>query len=186
MASSPITSWKIDGEIMETVRDFISGGSKITADGDCSHESKRHLCLERKTMTNLDSVFKKWRNYFNNKGPTSQNYGLSSSHVWMWELDYKESWVLKNWFFWNVVLEMTLESPLDSKIKPVTLKGNQSWIFIGRTDAKTEAPILWPPDAKNQLIGKDTDAGKDWRWEKGMKEDEVVGWHHRLNRYEFE
>ena len=106
----------------------------------------------------------------------------------MWELDYKESWAPKNWCFWTVVLEKTLESPLDcKKIKPVHPKGNQSWIFIGRTDAEAETPILWPPDAKNWLTGKDPDAGKNWRQEeKGMTEDEMVGWHHRLNRHEFE
>ena len=106
--------------------------------------------------------------------------GFPSSHVWMWELDHKESWVLKNWCFWTVVLEKTLESPLDCKeIQPVNPKGNQSWIFIGGTDAEAEAPILWPPDAKNWLIGNDPDAGKDWRQEeKGMIQDEVVGWHH--------
>ena len=109
-----------------------------------------------------------------------------SRHVWMWELDHKESWVLKNWCFWTVVLEKTLESPLDYKeIQPVTPKGNQSWIFNGRTDA--EAPILWPPDAKHWLIGKDPDAGEDWgQEEKGTTEDEMVGWHHRLNGHEFE
>jgi len=106
----------------------------------------------------------KLRHYFANKGLSSQSYSFSSSHVWMWELDYKESWTLKNWCFWTVVLEKTLESPLACKeIQPVQPKGNQSWIFIGRTDAEAEAPILWPPDVKNWLIGKDPDAGKDWR-----------------------
>ena len=116
---------------------------------------------------------KKQRHYVVNKGPSSQGYGFSSSHVWMWELDYKESWVLKNGCFWTVVLEKTLESPLDSKeIQPAHLKGNQSWIFIGRTDAEAETPKLWPPDVKNWLIWKDPDAGKDSRWEeKGMTED---------------
>ena len=106
----------------------------------------------------------------------------------MWELDYKESWVLKNWCFWTVVLEKTLESPLDCKeIQPVHPKGNQSWIFIGRTDAEAEMPILWPPDAKSWLIWKDPDAGKDWSWEKkGTTEDEMVRWHHRINVHEFE
>ena len=106
----------------------------------------------------------------------------------MWELDYKESWVLKNWCFWTVVLEKTPESPLDCKeIQPVHPKGNQSWIFIWRADAEAEAPILWPPDEKNWLIGKDPDAGKDWGWEeKGMTEDEMVGWHHWLDGHEFE
>ena len=109
---------------------------------------------------------KKQRHYFANKCLTSQSYGFSSSHVWMWEVDYKESWALKNWCFWTVVLEKTLESPLDCKdIQPVNPKGNQSWIFIGRTDFEAETPILWPPDVKKGLIWKDPDAGKDWRWE---------------------
>ena len=126
---------------------------------------------------------KKQRNKFTKKGTSSQSYDFSSSHVQMWELDYKESWALKNWHFWTVVLEKTLESPLDFKeIQPVHPKGDQSWIFIGRTDAEAETPILWSPDAKNWLIWKDPDAGKDWRWkEKGTTEDEMVGWHHRLN-----
>ena len=131
---------------------------------------------------------KNQRWYFANKGSSSQSYGFSSSHVWMWELDYKESWMLKNWCFWTVVLEKTLESPLDCKeIKPVNRKGNQSWIFIGRTDVEAEAPTLWPPDMMPWLTGKDPDAGKDWRQEeKGMTEDEMVGWHHQLNGHEFE
>ena len=106
----------------------------------------------------------------------------------MWELDYKESWALKNWCFWTVVLEKTFKSPLNSKeIKPVHPKGNQSWIFIERTDIEAETPILWPPDVKNWLIGKDPDAGEDWRQEeKGATEDELVGWHHRLKEHEFE
>ena len=122
---------------------------------------------------------KKQRHYFANKDLSSQSYGFSSSHIWMWELDYKESWVSKNWCFWTVVLEKTLESPLDQKqIKLVHHKGDQSWIFIARTDAEAEIPILWPPDAKSWLIWKDPDAGKDWRQEKGTTEDEMVGWHH--------
>ena len=125
MASSPITWWQIDGETMETVRDFILGGSKITADGDCSHEIKRCLLLGRKAMTNLDSILKS--RDITNKGPFSQGYGFSSSHVWMWELDYKESWAPKNWCFWTVVLEKTLESPSDCKeIQPVNPRRNQS------------------------------------------------------------
>ena len=124
------------------------------------------------------------RHYFANKGPSSQGYGFSSSHVWM---DYKESWVQKNWSFWTVVLEKTLESPLDCKeTQPVHPKENQSWIIIERTDVEAETPILWPPDAKSWLIWKDPDAGKNWRWEKGMIEDEMVGWHQRLNGHEFE
>ena len=130
---------------------------------------------------------KKQRHHFANKGPYSQNYSFSSSHVQMWELDHKEGWALKNWCFLIVVLEKTLESLLHSKIKPVIPKGNQPQIFIGRTDAEAKAPILWPLDAKNQLIGKDPDARKDWRQEeKGMTEDEMVGWHHWLNGHEFD
>ena len=122
------------------------------------------------------------------QGLCSQSYGFSSSHVWMWELDHKESWAPKNCCFWTVVLEKTLESPLDCKeIKPVHPIGNQSWIFIGRTDAEGEAPILWPPDGKNRLIGKDPDAGKDRREEeKETREAEMVGWHHWFNGHEFE
>ena len=129
---------------------------------------------------------KKQRHYFTDKGPSSQNYGFSSSHVWMWELDYKECLVPENWCFWTVVLKKTLESPLDSKeIKLVNPKRNQLWIFIRKTDA--EVRILWPPDAKSLLIRKDTDAGKDWRQEeKGTTEDEIVGWNHQLNGHEFE
>ena len=131
---------------------------------------------------------KEQRHYFTNKGPSSQSYNFSSNHVWLWELDYKESWVPKNWCFWTVVLEKTLKSPLDCKeIQPVHLKRNQSWIFIGRTDAEAETPIIWPPDAKNWLTGKDPDAGKDWRREeKGRTENEMVGWHPRLSGHEFE
>ena len=121
------------------------------------------------------------------KGPPSQSYGFSSSHVWMWELDYKESWAPKNWCFWTVVLEKTLESPLDCKeIKPVNPKGNQSWIFIERTDAEAETLRLWPPDVKNWLIGKDPVPGKGWRQEKGMTKDKMVGWYHRLDVHELE
>ena len=115
MASSPISSWKIDEQKVETVADFIFLGSKITAEGDCSHEIKRCLLLGRKVTINLDIILKKQRHYFDDKGPSSQSYGFSSSHVWMWELDHKEVWVLKNWCFWTVVLEKTLESPLDCK-----------------------------------------------------------------------
>ena len=131
---------------------------------------------------------KKQRYYFASKGPCSQIYGFSSSHVWMWELEYKKSWVPKNWCFWTVVLEKTLESPLDCKeIQPVHPKGNQSWIFIGRTDAEAETPILWPPDAKSWLVGRDPDVGKDWNQEaKGMTEDEMIEWNHQLEGHEFE
>ena len=145
-------------------------------------EIKRCLLLGRKVMTSLDSILKS-RHYFANKGPSSQSYGFLSSHVWMWELDCKERWVLKNWCFWTVVLEKTLESPLDCKeIQPVHPKGDaMNWVFTGRTDAEAETPIRWPPDVKNCLIGK------DWRQEeKGMKEDGMVGWHPQLNGHEFE
>ena len=174
-------------ETMETVIDFILWGSKITVDGDCSREIKT-LAPWKKTYDQPRQHIKKQRHYFAYKSPSSRYFGFSSSHVWMWELDYKESWAPKNWCFWIVVLEKTLESPLDcKKIKPVNPKGNESWICIGKTDAKAEAPVLWPPDAKNWLIGKDPDAGKDWRWEeKGMTEHEMVGWHHQLDGHEFE
>ena len=131
---------------------------------------------------------KKQRYHFAGKGPYSQSYGFSSSHVWMWALDHKEGCWPKNWWFWTVVLEKTLESPLDCKdIKSVNPKGNPPWVFIGRTDAEAEAPVLWPPDVKNWLIGKDPDAGQDRRLEeKGMTEDEFVGWRHWHDGHEFE
>ena len=138
MTYGPSTSWQTDGETMETVTDYILGGSKITADGDYSHEIKRCLLLGRKVMTNLGNILKS-RHYVADNSPSSQSYGFSSSSVWTWELDCKESWVPKNWCFWTVVLEKTLESPLDCKeIKPVHPKGNQSWIFIGGTDAEVK------------------------------------------------
>ena len=176
MASGLTTSWQIDGQIdgetMETVTDFIILGSKITADGDCSLEIKRRLLLGKKSYDQPRKHIKKQRHYFVNKGPSSQSYGFSSSHVWLWELDYKESWVPKNWCFWTAVLEKTLES---KEIKPIDPKGNQPWILTGRTDAKAEAPVLWPPDAKNWLIRKDPDSGKNWGQEKkGAAENEMV------------
>ena len=142
----------------------------------------------KKSYNQPTQHIKKKRHYFANKGPSSQSYGFSSSHVWMWELDYKESWALKHWCFWTVVLEKTLESPLDCKeIQSVHPKGYQSWIFIGRTDVEAETPILWLPDMKSWLIWKDPDAGKDWRQEEnGTTEDEMVRWHHWLNGHEFE
>ena len=130
---------------------------------------------------------KKQRHHFANKRLYSQSYGFSASHMRMWELDHKEGWALKNWCFQSVVLEKTLESPVDSKeIQPVHPKGNQPWIFIGKTDTEAEAPILWPPDTKSQIFGKDPDAGKDWRQEMETTEDEIVGWYHRLNGHGFE
>ena len=159
---------------METVADFIFLGFKITADGDCSHEIKTPAPW-KKSYDKPRQNIKKQRHRFADKGPSSQSYGFSSSHVWVWELDYKESWALKNWCFRIVVLK-TLESPLDwREIKSVNPKGNQPWIFIGRTDTEAEAPKFWPSDAKSQLIGKDLDAGKDWgREEKGVTEDKMV------------
>ena len=186
MVFSPITSWQVDGETMETVRDFIFSGSKITADGDCSHEIKS-LLLERKVMTNLDSKLK------SRDIPLLTKVYLVKAMVFPIVMcgyvscTIKESWVSKNWCFWTVVLEKT-ETPLDCKeIQPLNLNGNQSWIFTGRTDAEAGVPILWPPDVKNWLIWKDPDAGKGWRREeKGTTEDEMAGWHHRLNGHEFE
>ena len=186
MEPGPITSCQIDGETMETMADFILGGPKITADSDCSNEIKRRLLLGRKVMTNLDSIFK------------SRDITLPTKvrlvKVMVFPVvmygceDYKESWAPKNWCFWTVVLKKTLESPFHCKeIQSVYPKGNQSWIFIGRTDAKAETPIFWPPDVKNWLIWKDPDAGKDWRREKkGSTEDEMVGWYHWLDGHEFE
>ena len=172
---------------METVRDFILGGSKITADGDWRHEIKRCFCIGRKATTNLHSILKSRDITLSTKVHLVKAmvfpvvmYGCES-----WTM---ESWELKNWCFGTVVLEKTLESPLDCKeIQPVHPKGNQTLIFMGRTDAEAETPILWPPDGKNWLIWKDPDPGKYWRQEeKRMTEDEMVGWHHRLHGQEFE
>ena len=182
MASSPITSWQINGE---TVADFIFLGSKITADGECSHEIKKRLLLQRKVTSNLDSILKSRDITLPTKVSLVKamvfpvvRYGCKSWSV--------KSWAMKNWCFWTVVLEKTLESPLDcKKIQPVHPKGDKSWVFIGRTDDEAETPVLWPPDAKNWFTGKDPDAGKDWRQEKGMTEDEMVRWHHRFNGHEF-
>ena len=185
MASSPITPWQIYGETMETVRDFIFLASKITADGDCSQDIKRRLFLGRKAMTNLDSILKS--RDIAGKGPSSQSCGFSSSHVRIWELDYKESWAPRNWCFWTVVLEKTLESPLDCKdIQPVHPKGNQFWILTEGLMLKLKLQyfchLMWRTDS----LEKNPDAGKDWRQEeKGTTEDEMVGWHHWLNGLEF-
>ena len=141
----------------------------------------------KKSYDKPRQLIKKQKRHFAVKSLYSQSYGFSSSYVWMWELNHKVSWAPKNLSFWTVVLEKTLESPLDCKeIQPVNLQENQSWIFIGRTDAEAETPILWLPDGKNWRIRKDPVAGKDWRWEKGMTEDEMVGWHHWLDGHEFE
>jgi len=168
MTSSPTTLWQIDGEKLEAVPDFIFLCSKITVDGDCSHEIKKTLAPWKKSYNKPKQHVKKQRHYFANKGPPSQSYGFSSSHVQMWNLNHKEGWALKNLCFWIVILEKTLESPLDNKeIKPINPKGNQPWIFTERIDA--EAAILRPPDAKSQLIGKDPNAGKDCRRKRGWQ-----------------
>ena len=159
MASSPTTSWQIDGGAIGTVTGFIFLGSRITADGDCNHEIKRHLLLGRNAMANLDSILKSRDITLPTKVHIVKAMVFPSSNVLMWELVHKD-WALKNWCFWIVVLEKTLGCPLDCKeSKPVNPKGNQSWVFIGGTDA--EVPILWPSDAKNWLTGKHPDAGKD-------------------------
>ena len=187
IASGPIISWQIDGETVEAVTDFILEGSKITADGDCSHEIKRHLLLGRKVMTYLDSILKSRDITL----PTKVH--LVRAMVFPVVMYGYESWTIKKaerrridafeLWCWRRLLR-----PLDCKeIQPVHPKGNQSWIFIGRTDAEAETAMLWPPNEKNWLTWKDPDAGKDWRWEEqGTTEDEMVGWHHQLNGHEFE
>ena len=188
MGSGPISLWQIDGETMETVTDFIFLGPKITADGDYSHEIKRHLLLGREIMTNLDSILK------SRDMTLLTKVCLVKAMVFPVVMYGCKSWTIKKaeWrridafelWCWRRILRV----PLDCKeIPPVHPKGDQSWIFIGRTDAEAETPILWPHDAKRQLIGKNSDAGKDWRWEeKGMTEVGMVGWHHQLIGQEFE
>ena len=162
MASSRITAFQIEGEKVEVATDFLFLGSKITADGGRNHEIRGQLPLGRKTMTNLVSILKS-RHYSANKGPYCQGCGLPSGHIWLWELDCKESRAPKNRCLWTLLLGKTPESPLDSgEIKPVSLKGNQPWILVGRTDAEAEAPVLWSSDTNSWLIGKVLGAGKDW------------------------
>ena len=198
MASGPITSWQIDGETMETITDFIFLGSKILADDDCSHEIQRCLLLGRKAMTNLDSILKSrditlltnvikpFLSSVQFSSVQFSSYDVSSSHVWTWELDHKESWAPKNWCFWTVVLEKTLESPLDCKeIKPVNPKGNQSWILEGlmlKLKLKYFGHLVQRTDSleKTLMLGK-----PEGRRRRGEK-DEMVGWHHHLNGHEFE
>ena len=182
MASGPITSWQIDGETMETVTDFIFLGSKITADSYCSHEIRRHLLLGRKAMTNLDSILQS-RNIIL---PTK--VCIVKAMVFPVVMYRCESWTIKKTECRRIdAFELWCWSPLDRKIIPGSLKGNQPWVFIRRTDTEARGPILWPPDAKSQLIGKDPDAGKDWgQEEKGVTEDEMVGWNHQLYGSEFE
>ena len=187
MASGPVTSWEIDGETVESGTHFIFGGSKITADGDCSHEIKTFVPL-KKSYDQSRQLIKKQKHYFANKGLSSQSY------VFPVVIYGCESWTIKKAerrridAIWTMVLEKTLESPLDCKeIQPVHYEGDQPWDFLGRNDAKAETLVLWAPDEKNWLIWKDPDAGKDWRQEeKGMTEDEMIGWHHHLNGHEFE
>ena len=187
MLSSPITSWQTDGETMETVTDFVLLGSKITADGDCSHEIKRHLLLERKVMTNLDSILK------------SRDITLPSKVCLVKAMVFPvvmygcESWIIKKAEHWRIdALELwcwrrLLRVPWTARRSNQSILKEISRIFFGKTDAEAETPTLWPPDAKNWLIWKDLDAGKYWRQEeKGMTEDEMVGWHHQLNGHEFE
>ena len=173
MASGPITSCQIDGETMETVTDFIFLGSKITADGDCSHETKRCLLFGRKVLTNLESILKSRDITLSTKVHLVKAMVFPVVMLRMWELDYKASWAPKNWCFWTVVLEKTLESPLDCKeIQSVHSEGDQPWDFFGGNDAKAETPVLWPPHAKSWLIGKDSDVGSDWgQEEKGTTEE---------------
>ena len=182
MASGPTTSWQIDGETVETVSDFIFRGSKITADGDCSHEIKRHLLLGRKVMTNLDSILK------SRDITLSAKVRLVKAMVFPVVMYGCESWTIKKaecqridafeLWCWRRLLRV----PWTARIQQVHPKGDQSWVFIGRTDVEAETPILWPPDVKNWLIGKNLDAGKDWgQGEKGTTEDEMVGWHHQLS-----
>jgi len=178
MASGPITSGEIDGETVEAVSDFIFLGSKITAEVIAAMKLKDAPWKE--SYDQPRQHIQKQRRYFANKGPSSQGYGFSSGHVWMWELDCEEGWASKNWCFWTVVLEKTIESPLDcQEIQQVHYEGDQPWDFFGSNDAKAETPVLWPPHAKSWLIGKDSDAGRDWgQEEKGTTEDEMAGWHH--------
>ena len=165
MAFSPITSWQIEGEKVESDR-FDFPGLQNHCKRWLQPWNEKMLGPCKESYDRPRQCITKERYHFANKGQSSQSYVFSSGHVWMWALDYKESWVPKNWCFWTVVLEKTLESPLDCKeIQPIHPKGNQSWIFIGRTDAEAETPILWPPDGKNWLISKDPDAGQDRRQE---------------------
>ena len=186
MASGPITSWQIDGETVKQCLTLFFLAPKSLQMVIAAMKLKDAYPW-KESYDQPRQHIKKKRHYFANKGPSNEGYGFSSSHVWMWELDYKESCALKNWCFWTVVLEKNLESPLDCKeIQPVHPKGDQSWVFIGRTDAEAETPIVWPPDTKSWLIGKDPCAGKDWgQEEKGTIEDEMVGLHHQLDGHGF-
>ena len=179
---------EINGETMETVRDFILGSSKITTDGDCSHEIKRCLLLGGKAVTNLDSILKSRDITLPTKVHLVKAMVFPEVMYRCESWTIKESWAPKTWWFWTLVLENTLQNPLDyKKIQPILTKGNQYWIFTGIADAEAETPILWPPDAKNWLVWKDPDAGKDWRQEeKGRTVEKMIGWLHWLDGHECE
>ena len=187
MASDPITLWQRDVEKVENSDRLYFLGLQSHCGWWHHHKIKRRLLLGRKAVMNLNSILKNRDITFVNKCPSSQGYVFSSGHVWMWELDCEESWVPKNWCFWTVVLKKTLESPLDcKKTQPIHPKGDQFWVFFGRTDVEAETPILWPPEAKGWLIWQDPDTENDWRHEeKGTIGDEMVRWHQRLNGHEF-
>ena len=187
MASDPVTSWQIDGETMETVTDFILGCSKITADGDCSHEIKRDLLLGRKVMTNLDNILKSRDITLPIKAHIVKTvvFPVVMYVCESWTIKKAEHWGIDAFqlWFWSRLLRVPWTA---RRSQPVHPKRNQSWIFIGRTDAEAETTILWPPDAKSWLIWKDPDAGKVWGKDKGRIEDQIVGWHHCLSGHEFE
>ena len=172
---------------METMREFFCGGLQNRYGWWLNPWNYKTLAPWKKIYDQTRHHIKKQRYYFANKGLSTQSYGISSTHVWMWILDYKESWALKNWCFWTVVLGKALESSLDCKeIQPVNPKCNQSWIFVGRSDAKAEIPILWPSKGKNWLVWKDPDVRNGWRQEKLTNKDEMVWWHHRRDGHKFE
>ena len=179
VAYSAFTSWVLDGETMETMTDYFLGLQNL-------HPwNKNTFAHWKKSYDQPRQHITKQRHYFDNKALSNQNWFFY--YEWMWELDHKESWALKKWCFWTVVLEKTLESSLDCKeIQSVHPKGDQSWVLIGGTDAKAETPILWPPDMKSWFNAKDPDTEKDWRWEEKGMTDEMVGWHHQLDGHEFE
>ena len=174
------------GSTGNSVRLYFGGAPKSLQMVIAAMKWKDAYSLEEKLWP-TKIAYSKAETLLTNKGPSSQSYGFSSGHVWMWELDCEESWAPRNWCFWTVVLEKTLESPLDCKeIQPAYSKGNHSWIFTRSTDVEAETPILWPSGVKNWLIWKDSDAGKDRRQDKGMTVDEIVGWHHQVDGHEFE
>ena len=187
MASGPITSWQIEGEKVKVVTDFLFLGSKVTTDGGLQPWNQKMIASWQESHNKLRQCVEKQRHSASaDKGPYSQGYGLPCGHIWLCELDHKEGRAPKNWCLWTVVLEKTPESPLESKeIKPVVLKGDQPWIFTGRTDAEAEAPVFWSSDVNRWLIGKVPDAGKDQgQKEKRASEDEMAWLHHWCNGHE--